>query len=102
MDPQTITTAGLEFSALDIIPVVIAFNQVPAVRRSFAVRRATCLRSLLCHSAHVQGHLQESMELCEVFVTMYQERAKPLIRTFLFSSHKQCVCEMGIRVIPTV
>ena len=39
VDPQTITTASLEFSALDIIPVVIAFNQVPAVRRSFVVRR---------------------------------------------------------------
>ena len=105
VDPQTVTTAGLEFSALDIIPVVIAFNQVPAVRRSFAVRRATCLRSLLCLSARVQGHLQESVELGKVFVTMYQEHAKPLIPTFLFSSHKQCVssvCEMGITVIPTV
>ncbi|XP_068401997.1 collagen alpha-6(VI) chain [Eschrichtius robustus] len=36
-DAQTITTAGLEFSALDIIPVVIAFSQVPAIKRSFAI-----------------------------------------------------------------
>uniref|UniRef100_A0A8D1BDN0 Collagen type VI alpha 6 chain n=1 Tax=Sus scrofa TaxID=9823 RepID=A0A8D1BDN0_PIG len=36
-DAQTITSAALEFSALDIIPVVIAFTNVPSVRRSFAI-----------------------------------------------------------------
>lgn len=36
-DVQTITTATMEFSALDIVPVVIAFNNVPSVKRAFAV-----------------------------------------------------------------
>lgn len=75
-------------------PVVIAFNQVRACQSgaSFAVRRTTCLRSLPClSSARVQGHLQESMELREVFVTMCQSDAKPLIRTCLFSSQSS-VC----------
>uniref|UniRef100_A0A287A0A6 Collagen type VI alpha 6 chain n=1 Tax=Sus scrofa TaxID=9823 RepID=A0A287A0A6_PIG len=31
------SSAALEFSALDIIPVVIAFTNVPSVRRSFAI-----------------------------------------------------------------
>nr|XP_058921448.1 collagen alpha-6(VI) chain-like [Kogia breviceps] len=37
VDAQTITTAGLEFSALDIIPVVITFSQVPAIKHSFVI-----------------------------------------------------------------
>ncbi|KAG8516243.1 Collagen alpha-6(VI) chain, partial [Galemys pyrenaicus] len=35
-DAQAVTTATMEFSALDIVPVVIAFGPVPAVRRAFA------------------------------------------------------------------
>lgn len=46
-DAQTITTAGLEFSALDIIPVVITFGQVPTIERSLVVRKASCLITLL-------------------------------------------------------
>lgn len=37
-DAQTIAAATMEFSALDIIPVVIAFSNVPSVKRAFAVR----------------------------------------------------------------
>uniref|UniRef100_K7GEE6 VWFA domain-containing protein n=1 Tax=Pelodiscus sinensis TaxID=13735 RepID=K7GEE6_PELSI len=36
-DATSINTAVLEFSALDITPVVIAFNEVPNVRRAFSV-----------------------------------------------------------------
>uniref|UniRef100_A0A8C5KDP2 Collagen, type VI, alpha 6 n=1 Tax=Jaculus jaculus TaxID=51337 RepID=A0A8C5KDP2_JACJA len=36
-DAQSITTAAMEFSALDIVPVVIAFGNVPSVRRAFAI-----------------------------------------------------------------
>ncbi|XP_053456555.1 collagen alpha-6(VI) chain [Nycticebus coucang] len=36
-DAQSVATAALEFSALDIIPVVIAFGNVPSVKRAFAI-----------------------------------------------------------------
>uniref|UniRef100_A0A8C6R1B1 Collagen, type VI, alpha 6 n=1 Tax=Nannospalax galili TaxID=1026970 RepID=A0A8C6R1B1_NANGA len=36
-DAQSITTATMEFSALDIMPVVIAFSNVPSVKRAFAI-----------------------------------------------------------------
>uniref|UniRef100_A0A671FED6 Collagen type VI alpha 6 chain n=1 Tax=Rhinolophus ferrumequinum TaxID=59479 RepID=A0A671FED6_RHIFE len=36
-DAQSITTATMEFSALDIIPVVIAFSNVPAIKRAFMI-----------------------------------------------------------------
>ncbi|KAH1166473.1 hypothetical protein KIL84_015645 [Mauremys mutica] len=38
-DATSINTAVLEFSALDITPVVIAFSEVPNVRRAFSVSR---------------------------------------------------------------
>lgn len=37
-DAQAIATAAMEFGALDIIPVVIAFSNVPSIERAFAVR----------------------------------------------------------------
>lgn len=37
-DAQSIATATMEFSALDIIPVVIAFSNVPSIKRAFMVR----------------------------------------------------------------
>lgn len=39
-DTQSITTAAMEFSALDIIPVVIAFSSVPSIKRAFSVSNA--------------------------------------------------------------
>ncbi|XP_038597787.1 collagen alpha-6(VI) chain-like [Tachyglossus aculeatus] len=36
-DLSSITTATLEFSALDIIPVVIAFSNMPAVKKAFMI-----------------------------------------------------------------
>lgn len=39
-DIQSITTATMEFGALDITPVVIAFSNVPSIRRVFSVRGA--------------------------------------------------------------
>ncbi|XP_044534829.1 collagen alpha-6(VI) chain [Gracilinanus agilis] len=36
-DASSIVTATMEFNALDVIPVVIAFNNVPAVKRAFAI-----------------------------------------------------------------
>ncbi|XP_076986209.1 collagen alpha-6(VI) chain [Tamandua tetradactyla] len=36
-DAPSVTTAAMEFSALDIIPVVIAFSNVPSVKRAFAI-----------------------------------------------------------------
>ncbi|XP_075403320.1 collagen alpha-6(VI) chain [Tenrec ecaudatus] len=36
-DTQSITTAAMEFSALDIIPVVIAFSNAPSIRRAFSI-----------------------------------------------------------------
>ncbi|XP_072507408.1 collagen alpha-6(VI) chain [Notamacropus eugenii] len=37
VDASAIVTATMEFSALDVIPVVIAFNSMPAVKRAFAI-----------------------------------------------------------------
>ncbi|XP_036750675.2 collagen alpha-6(VI) chain isoform X1 [Manis pentadactyla] len=36
-DVHSITTASMEFSALDIVPVVIAFSNVPSIKRAFAI-----------------------------------------------------------------
>uniref|UniRef100_A0A8C2UN38 Collagen type VI alpha 6 chain n=2 Tax=Chinchilla lanigera TaxID=34839 RepID=A0A8C2UN38_CHILA len=36
-DVQSITTATMEFGALDITPVVIAFSNVPSIRRAFSI-----------------------------------------------------------------
>ncbi|XP_008570228.1 PREDICTED: collagen alpha-6(VI) chain [Galeopterus variegatus] len=36
-DVQSITTATMEFSALDIVPIVIAFSNVPSIQRTFAI-----------------------------------------------------------------
>nr|XP_060496881.1 collagen alpha-6(VI) chain [Panthera onca] len=36
-DAQTIAAATMEFGALDIIPVVIAFSNVPSIKRAFAI-----------------------------------------------------------------
>uniref|UniRef100_A0A2I3G2Z0 Collagen type VI alpha 6 chain n=1 Tax=Nomascus leucogenys TaxID=61853 RepID=A0A2I3G2Z0_NOMLE len=36
-DAHSITTAAMEFGALEIIPVVITFSNVPSVRRAFAI-----------------------------------------------------------------
>lgn len=38
-DPVSINTAVLEFHALDILPMVFAFKNLPEVNRAFAVRR---------------------------------------------------------------
>jgi collagen type VI alpha len=46
-DAQAIATATMEFSALDIVPVVVAFSNVPSVKRAFAVRRPS---PMLCNS----------------------------------------------------
>ncbi|KAK2498683.1 hypothetical protein MC885_007459 [Smutsia gigantea] len=35
-DVHSVTMASMEFSALDIVPVVIAFSNVPSVKRAFA------------------------------------------------------------------
>ncbi|XP_027728227.1 collagen alpha-6(VI) chain [Vombatus ursinus] len=37
VDASSIVTATMEFNALDVIPVVIAFNSVPAIKRAFAI-----------------------------------------------------------------
>ncbi|KAM7062788.1 collagen alpha-6(VI) chain [Molossus nigricans] len=36
-DAHSIATATMEFSALDIIPIVIAFSNVPAIKRAFTI-----------------------------------------------------------------
>lgn len=64
VDPQTITTAGLEFSALDIIPVVIAFNQVPAVRRSFAIDDTGRFQVIIIPSGADSAPALEELQRC--------------------------------------
>lgn len=45
-DAQAVAAAAMEFSALDITPVVIAFSPVPAVKRMFAVSGLSPSRDL--------------------------------------------------------
>lgn len=56
-DVQSIATAAMEFSALDIVPVVIAFSNVPSIRRAFAVRGL----SLLCDFFGGEGIIFRSL-----------------------------------------
>ncbi|EPY75228.1 matrilin 3b-like protein [Camelus ferus] len=63
-DPQTITTATLEFSALDIIPVVIAFTNVPSVRRSFAIEDTGTFQVIMVPSGADYTPALEGLQRC--------------------------------------
>lgn len=47
-DDMVINTAVLELSALDITPVIIAFSEVPNVKRAFSVSRLTMENWISC------------------------------------------------------
>ncbi|XP_004625277.2 collagen alpha-6(VI) chain [Octodon degus] len=57
-DVQSITTATMEFGALDITPVVIAFSNVPSIRRAFSAYTG---RYFGCHFLQLKPHKKEQM-----------------------------------------
>lgn len=80
-DAQSIATATMEFGALDIIPVVIAFSNVPSIKRAFAVRGLSLSQNF------VLGIIP--------FVTMYQMIPLYASSCFVLTS---TVYKMGIAV----
>lgn len=60
-DGQSITTATMEFSALDIVPVVIAFSNVPSIKRSFAVRGLSLLHDFFLFSGQRRDYNQKPL-----------------------------------------
>nr|XP_006120973.1 collagen alpha-6(VI) chain-like [Pelodiscus sinensis]XP_025039335.1 collagen alpha-6(VI) chain-like [Pelodiscus sinensis]XP_025039336.1 collagen alpha-6(VI) chain-like [Pelodiscus sinensis]XP_025039337.1 collagen alpha-6(VI) chain-like [Pelodiscus sinensis] len=70
-DATSINTAVLEFSALDITPVVIAFNEVPNVRRAFSMDDTRRFQLLIWKRP--QDERLESITYC----TLCYDKCKP-------------------------
>ncbi|XP_055985295.1 collagen alpha-6(VI) chain [Sorex fumeus] len=63
-DAQAITTATMEFSALDIVPVVIAFSNVPSVKRAFAIDDTGTFQVIVLPSGTEHSPALERLQLC--------------------------------------
>ncbi|XP_004692247.2 PREDICTED: collagen alpha-6(VI) chain [Condylura cristata] len=63
-DAQTITTATMEFSALGIVPVVIAFSNVPSVRRAFSIDDTGTFQVIVVPSGTDHTAALERLQLC--------------------------------------
>ncbi|GAB1294611.1 Collagen alpha-6(VI) chain [Apodemus speciosus] len=63
-DAQTITTAAMEFSALDIVPVVIAFSSVPSVKRAFSIDDTGTFQVIVVPSGSDEGPALERLQRC--------------------------------------
>nr|XP_045759761.1 collagen alpha-6(VI) chain isoform X4 [Mirounga angustirostris] len=63
-DAQTITTATMEFSALDIIPVVIAFSNVPSIKRAFAIDDTGTFQLIMVPSGTDYAPALERLQRC--------------------------------------
>ncbi|XP_034517715.1 LOW QUALITY PROTEIN: collagen alpha-6(VI) chain [Ailuropoda melanoleuca] len=63
-DAQTIATATMEFSALDIIPVVIAFSNVPSVKRAFAIDDTGTFQVIMVPSGTDYAPALERLQRC--------------------------------------
>ncbi|KAG6930667.1 collagen, type VI, alpha 6, partial [Chelydra serpentina] len=70
-DATSINTAVLEFGALDITPVVIAFNEVPNVRRAFSMDDTRRFQLLIWERQ--QDERLESITYC----TLCYDKCKP-------------------------
>uniref|UniRef100_UPI00398E99DF collagen alpha-6(VI) chain-like n=1 Tax=Pristiophorus japonicus TaxID=55135 RepID=UPI00398E99DF len=64
-ETSVITTAALEFSALDITPVVISFNNVPEIQRSFEIDDTKMFRVVVLSRQHQEAREQlRKVQLC--------------------------------------
>uniref|UniRef100_A0A452UTT0 Collagen type VI alpha 6 chain n=1 Tax=Ursus maritimus TaxID=29073 RepID=A0A452UTT0_URSMA len=63
-DAQTIAAATMEFSALDIIPVVIAFSNVPSVKRAFAIDDTGTFQVIMVPSGTDYAPALERLQRC--------------------------------------
>ncbi|XP_054545747.1 collagen alpha-6(VI) chain isoform X2 [Talpa occidentalis] len=63
-DAQAITTATMEFSALDIVPVVIAFSNVPSIKRAFAIDDTGTFQVIMVPSGADHTPALERLQLC--------------------------------------
>ncbi|KAM6223857.1 collagen alpha-6(VI) chain [Rhynchocyon petersi] len=64
IDGPAITTATMEFSALDIIPVVIALGNVPAVRRAFSIDDSGTFQVIMIPAGADYTPALESLQRC--------------------------------------
>ncbi|XP_069861394.1 collagen alpha-6(VI) chain [Dipodomys merriami] len=74
-DAQMITTAAMEFSALDIVPVVIAFRPVPSVKRAFAMDDTGAFRVVVVPSGEDAGPALAALQRCTVCYDVCQPEA---------------------------
>uniref|UniRef100_G3UJ96 Collagen type VI alpha 6 chain n=1 Tax=Loxodonta africana TaxID=9785 RepID=G3UJ96_LOXAF len=63
-DAHSITTATMEFSALDITPVVIAFSNTPSVKRAFAIDDTGTFQIITIPSGADYMPALESLQRC--------------------------------------
>lgn len=63
-DAHTIATATMEFSALDIIPVVIAFSNVPSIKRAFAIDDTGTFQLIMVPSGTDYAPALERLQRC--------------------------------------
>ncbi|XP_015995750.2 collagen alpha-6(VI) chain isoform X2 [Rousettus aegyptiacus] len=63
-DTQSITTATMEFAALDIIPVVIAFSNVPSIKRAFAMDDTGTFQVIMVPPRANYSSALESLQRC--------------------------------------
>lgn len=103
-DTQSITTATMEFAALDIIPVVIAFSNVPSIKRAFAVRSICFSRDFFFFLAEIVGWIYSEASIRKyriiLFITRSQEIPLSALSCFILTSTVYEI--IGIIVIPIV
>ncbi|XP_021097829.1 collagen alpha-6(VI) chain [Heterocephalus glaber] len=63
-DVQAITTATMEFGALDITPVVIAFSNVPSIRRAFSIDDTGSFQVIVVPSRIDDSPVLERLQRC--------------------------------------
>ncbi|KFO32697.1 Collagen alpha-6(VI) chain [Fukomys damarensis] len=63
-DFQSITTATMEFGALDITPVVIAFSNVPSIRRAFSIDDTGSFQVIVVPSGTDDSLALERLQRC--------------------------------------
>ncbi|KAM8758459.1 collagen alpha-6(VI) chain isoform 2-T2 [Rhynchonycteris naso] len=63
-DAQNIATATMEFSALDIVPVVIAFSNVPSITRAFTIDDTGTFRVIMVPSGADYMPALEELQRC--------------------------------------
>lgn len=63
-DASSIITATMEFSALDIVPVVIAFGNVPSIKRAFSIDDTGTFQIIMVPPGTDYTPALETLQLC--------------------------------------